>query len=262
MVASGKNHEQIQVLVADSGHIQSELLCGALRRQPGMTVRSCGSQLIHCLEALQTASTDVLVLSDDPSVPDHQIDTLRALHSRYPSVRLILSVDKYDRNLVVEALDAGTRGLFRRADQTFRALCRCITVVNRGEFWVSSEQLEYVVEALRMGVPHRVINSKNIGLLTPREEQVVNLVAGGISNRAVAQQLGVKENTIKKSLLRVYDKLGVSNRIELVLHTLSHQKVSEFPGGWTKSATPSRKGLLSVEGTHSRPSKDSPYNPQ
>jgi len=54
-------------------------------------------------------------------------------------------------------------------------------------------------------------------LLTPREDQVVNLVAEGIGNRDIAQQLGIKENTVKKSLMRIYDKVGVSNRVELVL---------------------------------------------
>ena len=54
-------------------------------------------------------------------------------------------------------------------------------------------------------------------MLTPREDQVVNLVAEGIGNRDIAQQLGIKENTVKKSLMRIYDKVGVSNRVELVL---------------------------------------------
>jgi DNA-binding CsgD family transcriptional regulator len=67
-----------------------------------------------------------------------------------------------------------------------------------------------------------VLNVRGEGLLTPREDQVVRLVAEGIGNRDVALQLGVKENTVKKSLLRIYDKLGVSNRVELVLYALTH----------------------------------------
>ena len=205
MLASEENDEQIQVLVADSNQTQSQLLTSALRRQRWMTVRSCGSKLTDCLDALQSSPTDVAVLSYDPSSPDHQIDTVRGLHSSYPSVRLIFSADKYDRN---------------------RALCRCISVVSRGEFWVSTEQVGYVIEALRVGVRHRVVDAKNVGLLTPREEQVANMIADGRGNREVAQQLGVKENTIKKSLLRIYDKLGVSNRVELVLYVLTHHGTS------------------------------------
>ena len=78
----------------------------------------------------------------------------------------------------------------------------------------------YVIEALSSAPGTRVINCKGEGMLTPREEQMVNLIAEGIGNREVAQQLGIKENTVKKSLLRTYDKLGVSDRLELVLYII------------------------------------------
>jgi DNA-binding CsgD family transcriptional regulator len=81
----------------------------------------------------------------------------------------------------------------------------------------------YVIDALTSSSPTRIINAKGEGLLSPREEQVANLVAEGIGNREVGQQLGIKENTVKKSLLRIYDKLGVSNRVELVLYALTHR---------------------------------------
>jgi len=97
------------------------------------------------------------------------------------------------------------------------------TVVYQGHFWANTEQMGYVIAALTSAPMSRVIGAKGEGLLTPREEQVVNLVAEGIGNREIAQQLGIKENTVKKSLLRVYDKLGVSNRVELVLYALSHR---------------------------------------
>lgn len=61
-------------------------------------------------------------------------------------------------------------------------------------------------------------------MLTPREDQIVTLVAEGLSNREIATELNVKENTAKKSLLRIYDKIGVSNRVELVLYALSHSQ--------------------------------------
>ncbi|MBZ5689897.1 MAG: LuxR C-terminal-related transcriptional regulator [Acidobacteriia bacterium] len=61
-------------------------------------------------------------------------------------------------------------------------------------------------------------------MLTPREEQTVHLVTEGLNNREVARELNLKENTVKKSLLRIYDKLGVSNRVELVLYALSHSQ--------------------------------------
>lgn len=222
-VLSGAGRDNIRVLVADSNQTQSQLLSSALRRQPGMRVTCCRGELADCLQALRTVAVDIVLLGDGPTDHDHLIDTLRSLHANYPTVGLILLLDSYDRNLVVDAMRAGARGLFCRAREPFRALCRCIAVVHQRQFWANTEQVGYVIEALSSSAPSRVVNVKGEGLLTPREDQVVYLVAEGIGNREIAQQLGIKENTVKKSLLRIYDKLGVSNRVELVLYALTHR---------------------------------------
>jgi DNA-binding NarL/FixJ family response regulator len=224
--ASGKS---LRVLVADSNRTQSQLLSSALRRQTGMKVSSCRCELSDCMQALQSAPVDVVLLGDGPTDHNHLIVALRSLHTAYPHMGLILLLDSYDRTLVVNAMRAGVRGLFCRACQPFRALCRCISVVYQGQFWVNTEQLGYVIEALSSAPRARVFNAKGEGLLTPREEQVVSLVAEGIGNREVAQQLGIKENTVKKALLRIYDKLGVSNRVELVLYALTYRGVGKAP---------------------------------
>ena len=222
-VPSGASRGSIRVLVADTNQTQSQLLSSALRRQPSLSVTCCHSDLSDCLQAMRSTPADIVLLADDPADHPRLIETLRNLHANYPQTGLILLLDNYDRGLVVNAMRAGARGLFCRACQPFRALCRCITVVHEGQFWANTEQMGYVIAALTSAPMARVIGAKGEGLLTPREEQVVNLVAEGIGNREIAQQLGIKENTVKKSLLRVYDKLGVSNRVELVLYALSHR---------------------------------------
>ena len=93
------------------------------------------------------------------------------------------------------------------------------------------------MEALNHSAPSRVLNARGEGLLTPREDQVVRLVAEGIGNREVALQLGIKENTVKKSLLRIYDKLGVSNRVELVLYSLTHSGANRSTPSINQSQT-------------------------
>jgi len=220
--SSGKSRESIRVLIADSNLTQSNLLSSALRRQATLKVTCCQSVVSDCLQALKLAPADVVLLGDGPSEHEELITTLRELHSIHPEIGFILLLDSYDRDLVVNAMRAGVRGLFCRATEPFRALCRCITVVHQGQFWANTEQMGYLMEALNHSAPSRVLNVRGEGLLTPREDQVVRLVAEGIGNRDVAVQLGVKENTVKKSLLRIYDKLGVSNRVELVLYALTH----------------------------------------
>lgn len=221
--------DPIRVLVADSNQTQSQLLSSALRRQPGLKITCCHSELSDCLQALRSAPADIVLLGDCPTDHHHPIETLRSLHTHHPRLGLILLLDCYDRTLVINAMRAGARGLFNRACQPFRSLCRCISAVHQGQFWINTEQMGYIIEALTSAPATRVINAKGQGLLTVREEQIVNLVAEGIGNREIAQQLGIKENTVKKSLLRTYDKLGVSNRVELVLYALTHRGAPTNP---------------------------------
>jgi DNA-binding NarL/FixJ family response regulator len=246
-LASGASGKPLGVLVADSNLTRSQLLSNALRRQRGMKVTSCRGELSDCVQVLQSASVDVLLLGG--GAPDHnQIDTLRSLHASHPHMRLILLLDSYDRNLVVNAVRAGVRGLFCPC-QPFRALCRCISVVYQGQFWANTEQIGYLIEALSSVPEGRIINAKGEALLTPREEQVVTLVVDGIGNREVAQRLGIKENTVKKALLRTYDKLGVSNRVELVLYALTHRgvdKASPLPASTPPATERFASGLVTV----------------
>jgi len=220
---SGAGREVIRVLVADSNQTQSQLLSSALRRLPGLRVTWCRGELSETLRALREVPSNIVLLGDGTTDHEDLIQNLRTLRTDHPDVGLILLVDSYDCNLVVNALRAGARGLFCRAHQPFRALCRCISVVHQGQYWANTEQMGFVIDALNSPSSARVVNAKGEGLLTQREEQVVNLVAEGIGNREIAQQLGIRENTVKKSLLRIYDKLGVSNRVELVLYALSHR---------------------------------------
>jgi two-component system, NarL family, response regulator DegU len=219
---SGPIRAIVRVLVADSNQTQSQLLSAALRRQSGFKVTCCRAELSECLEALELSPADILLMGDGLPNHGHQYEVLRALHTAYPKLGLILLLDSYDRDLVVNAMRSGARGLFCQASQPFKALCRCIHSVHKGQIWANTEQLQYVLDALMLNPAMRVTNSRGEDLLTPREDQVVGLVAEGASNRDIAERLNIKENTVKKSLLRIYDKLGVSNRVELVLYALTH----------------------------------------
>jgi DNA-binding NarL/FixJ family response regulator len=227
---SGLSPDAISVLVADSNQTQSQLLCGALRRQGTFKVAGCLAELSECLSVLESNPADVLVLADGLTEErDRLYELLRGVQAAYPDVAIVLLLDNYDRELVVNTLRAGARGLFCLASMPFKSLCRCITSVHQGQYWTNTEQMRYVIDALSMGPSARLINSRGQVLLTPREEQTVSLVTEGLNNREIARELNLKENTVKKSLLRIYDKLGVSNRVELVLYALSHwqQKSSE-----------------------------------
>lgn len=217
--------DAIGVLVADSNQTQSQLLTGALRRQGMFRVTHCAAELSECLSAMESEPADVVLLADGLADNREKLhELLRGLHSAHPTAAIVLLLDKYDRELVVNTLRAGARGLFCLASMPFKALCRCITSVYQGQYWTNTEQMRFIIDALSAPPAVHVMNSRGQVVLTPREEQAVSLVAEGMNNRQIAQELKVKENTVKKSLLRIYDKLGVSNRVELVLYALSHSQ--------------------------------------
>ena len=225
MSASDLSPDSVQVLVADSNQTQSQLLASALRRQGTFRVARCHASLSECLSVLEAEPADVMLLADGLLEDRPRLyELIRGVHSACPSMAIVLLLDNYDREMVVNSLRAGARGLFCLASLPFKTLCRCITSVHQGQYWTNTEQMRYIIDAISVGLSARLINSRGDVMLTPREDQTVNLVAEGLNNREIALALEVKENTVKKSLLHIYDKLGVSNRVELVLYAISHRE--------------------------------------
>jgi DNA-binding NarL/FixJ family response regulator len=213
----------IRVLIVDSNRTHAQLLTEALRRRGRFTSTHCQPTLTECLSAMEAETADVVLLADGLAHHrDKLYAILRALHSTHPNTATVLLLDQYDRELVVNTLRAGARGLFCTALMPFKLLCRCITSVHQGQYWTNTEQLRFVLDSLSVSPIWRVSNSRGEFVLTPREEQTVRLVTEGLTNREIAREMKVKENTVKKSLLRIYERVGVSNRVELVLYALSH----------------------------------------
>lgn len=215
----------IEVLVADSNHMQIQLLTAALRRRPEFQVNACALELGTIREALVEHSADVVLMN-----AEQDLSVLRALHLAKPELAQILLLQAADRDTTINAFRLGVRGIFCFADSAFRLLCKCIQCVHRGEIWLNNRQLDYVMQAIAQVPSLRVVNSEGLALLTPREEQVVALAADGLSNRAIAHELGLTENTVKKYLFRIFDKVGVSSRVELVLYAVT--RGTSVPAEW------------------------------
>ena len=202
-VPSGATRDPIRVLVADSNQTQSQLLSSALRRQHKLRIACCRNEISDCLYALSSSPFDICLLGDGPADQDHLIETLHAVHANHPRIGLILLLDSYDRNLVVNTMHAGVRGLFCRASQPFRALCRCISVVHQGQYWANTEQMGYLIEAFMSSPSTRIINCKGEGILTPREEQIVNKVGGRFKLSTLIQKRLVALNGGSRPLVEV-----------------------------------------------------------
>ena len=213
----------IAVLVADSNQMQCQLLARALRRRPEFDVSSCGGEMEDILGALGPSTVHVAILNADHSRDGWQyMSTVRRLHLIHPEIAKVLLVDPHERELVINAFRSGARGLFCFSDYPFRLLCKCIQAVHQGQVWANNEQMHCLLEGITQVPSLRVVNANGRKLLTPREEQVVALVADGLCNREVAQELRLSEHTVKKYVFRIFDKLGVSSRVELVLYAVNH----------------------------------------
>lgn len=219
--ATGSN--LISVLIADSNEIERQLLVGALRRHPDLKVASCRLESDAIESVLASFSPEVTVMNVQRlHNGDNELGVVRRLNLAHPEISQVLLLDSYDREMAINAFRSGAKGLFCLAEHPFRMLCKCIHRVYEGQIWASAKQLGYLLETVSQVPSLRMVNAAGTKLLTPREEQVVALIADGLSNREIARELNLSEHTVKKYLFRIFDKLGISSRVELVLYAMSH----------------------------------------
>ncbi|HEU5334904.1 MAG TPA: response regulator transcription factor [Terriglobales bacterium] len=221
--ASAQSEKAVTVLVADENRMACQLLTSSLQRNSNFRVLGCASSMSEVLGLLKQEEAQVTIISANlQDGPLSGFELLRELRTSHPHTRTILLLDSSERDLVVDAFRGGARGIFCRS-QSFKMLCKCIVCVSQGQIWANNGELQFLLEALGQVAPLHIVNAKGKSLLSKREEQVVACVAEGLTNREIAKQLGLSEHTVKNYLFRIFDKLGISGRVELVLYALSHR---------------------------------------
>jgi DNA-binding CsgD family transcriptional regulator len=132
-------------------------------------------------------------------------------------------LDSSKGETILEAFYAGARGVFSR-NESVETLSKCVRRVHEGQIWANSQQLAILVQALASSHNVRAIDARGMNLLSKREVEIVRSVAQGLTNREIAERLGLSPHTIKNCLFRVFDKLGVSSRVELLFMTLGQDR--------------------------------------
>lgn len=213
----------ISVLVANPHLMSRELLIGALKRHRQFDVVDSATTAQNVIDAVKSVNPDVVLLTAAlADGPLSGLGVLRQIRDCSPTVKPVILLDNPERNLVVDAFRAGARGVFFLSQSKFKSLCRCVEQVHAGQIWASSSELVEVMEAFNQLAPIRVVNADRMRLLTKREEEVVCLLAEGMQNREIAKELKLSEHTVKNYLFHIFDKLGVSSRVELVLYAVSN----------------------------------------
>jgi len=233
MVGNFSQTRRIRILLADSKPIESQLLTGALTHE-GFEVVACAADMESLASAAERQAPDVIIVNCSNDSSQAETSVLRSLHATQPHISKVALLQTDHREAVVQAFRAGARGIFSLSNSSFPVLCECIKRVYAGEISASASHLNYLLDSVCEVPSVRVLGVSGDNLLTSREEQVVALVADGLSNRDVATELGLSEQTVKKYLFRIFDKLGISNRVELALYAFHHG--APQTAGWAAHA--------------------------
>jgi len=220
--------EVVRVLAADSNRMNSQLLATALERDKRFQMLDAPADPRGIVATILREKPSVVIIGNEVDGNSRKgFEIAREVRGLRPETRVIMLLDSSERSQVIEAFRAGARGVFSR-NESLKLLAKCIYCVHQGQIWANSKELRYLLDALGEALPLRVVDAKGTELLSRREQEVVRCVAEGMSNREIAQRLGLTEHTVKNYLFRIFDKLGVSKRVEVVLYAYSLGSATEL----------------------------------
>ena len=212
----------IRVLVADMTRSVSQPLVDTLLGDERF--QFVGTVLIadEFADALAKTNPHVIVIATGSNgFARKSVELVRLAHSSSSGFRTVMLLDTWRDDLIVESFRAGVSGVVCTKD-SMSTVTKCIHSVHLGQIWANSSQLRMVLQILgQQSVPRTSVESISRPVLTRRELEVIRAVAEGMTNRGIAVQLKLSEHTVKNYLFRVFDKLGVSNRAELLMLSLT-----------------------------------------
>ena len=228
---------EILILVACKRTIGCDLYTQAFDLHPGFQVVATATSGGEVLQSVENTPIDVALISTALSdCAMGGVSVLQKLQESHPRIKSILLFDRDESHLVVPAFRAGARGVFCAGLGDFKSLCRCVEQVSAGQVWANSAQLTQVLDSFSHQPVTRIVDAGGFRLLTKREEDVVHLVQEGMTNREIAQELHLSQHTVRNNLFRIFDKLGVSTRVELALYAINNSRRVIPPGSGDYSA--------------------------
>ncbi len=222
--------DDIGILVACRRTITCELYSRTLNRHAGFQVEAIATSADEILRSTPRAGIHVALISTAlRDGPVSGLSVLQSLQESSPGIKSILLFDPEESHLVVPAFRAGARGVFCAGQGDFKSLCRCVERVHAGQVWANSAELSEVLDTFAHDHVTRIVDADGLRLLTKREEEVTRLIREGLTNREIACQLHLSEHTVRNNLFRIFDKLGVSNRVELAIYRANVIRMAPEP---------------------------------
>jgi DNA-binding NarL/FixJ family response regulator len=212
--------DAIRVILADSQAIYRVGIRKIIALEDDIRVVAQADSLANLFAAIQRYPTDVVLM--EGGILSGTVDAIPELLRMAPDVKLILQATPSDESNTVELYRKGVRGIISRSISP-DLLVKCIRKIAVGETWIDNRSVSWVIEAYRAQAAD-LVNPRTQPKISPKELQIITCITQGKRNKEIATQLGTTEQVIKNHLRKIYDKLGVSDRLELALYCL-HNKI-------------------------------------
>lgn len=216
--------QAIRVVLADSQAIYRVGMRKVFALEDDIRVVAQVETLANLYSALQRYPTDVVVL--EGQLIAGTTDAIPELVKRAPDAKLIVQLVESDESNIVELYRRGVRGVVPRSISP-DLLIKCVRKIAEGETWIDNQSISWVIEAYRAQASN-LTSPRVQPKLSKKELAIISCITRGMRNKEIAYQIGTTEQVIKNYLRKVYDKLGVSDRLELALYCLHHQILKTY----------------------------------
>ncbi len=215
-----RKSQPVRILIADDHPIFRDGLKRMLESEGGFKVVGEACDGVEAVAMVRQLKPEILLL--DLAMPRRPgLEALREMSTDTTSTRVILLTAGAEKEQIVEALQLGARGVVLK-DSATQILLKAIRAVMNGEYWVGRESVSNLVQYLRglVGASANAARQRRYGL-TPRELEIVSAVVAGYANKEIAEHFKISEDTVKHHLSNIFDKVGVSTRLELALFAVN-----------------------------------------
>lgn len=240
---TGTEKAEIRVVLADSQAIYRVGIRKIFALEDDIRVIAQVETLAGLHAAVERFPTDLVLL--EGSLIAGTTDAIPELVRRAPRVKIIVQSAHTDESNTVELYRRGVRGIIPRSISP-DLLVKCVRKIAGGETWIDNQSVNWVIEAYRSQAS-ALTSPRSQPRLSPKELAIITCITQGKRNKEIAYQLGTTEQVIKNYLRKVYDKLGVSDRLELALYCLHHQLHKKAAAG---SGSPAPEIVAAVNGKH------------
>ena len=218
-----ENQSKIRIVIADDHAVVRFGVKSMLAHETGFLIIGEAGDGESALTQAVTLNPDILLL--DLQMPQSKgLDVVQAVLRECPRVRIILLSGTIAPSQIIGALEAGARGIVEKTSMA-EDLARVIRTVHAGDYWFDGAQFSNLIEAHRVLTRKFDVPKQQKYGLTVRELAVIQCISEGCANRDIAKQLVISEETAKRHLSNIFDKTGVSTRLELALFAVSRNLV-------------------------------------